>query len=100
MAVGDTGTESERPMRAFGIDLKSLVNFHLAGCAQSGLSVPLSTMVMCGGMTAPAMLDAITPLFSARVVVPKLGNANVTFGSTNDSIVFHDCVAALGLTVN
>lgn len=100
MAIGAMESTDGRSMRAFGVDLKSLINFHLADCAQHGLSVPLSAVVMCGGLAEPAMLDSVTPLFSARVVMPQLRTGGVSFGCSDESIRFSDCIAALGLTVN
>lgn len=87
-------------IQAFGIDIKSLINYQLANCAQHGLSVPLSAMVMCGTLANPVMIDALTPLFSSRVVVPQIRDDRVSLLASDDSIRFCDCIAALGLTVN
>jgi len=100
MAVGATESGDSRSTRAVGTDLKSLINYHLAGCAQHGLSVPLSAVVMCGGLAESAILDSVAPLSSARVVMPRLKTGSVRFDCSDESIRFSDCVAALGLTVN
>lgn len=100
LAAGALESGDSRSIRAFGVDLKSLINYHCAGCAQHGLSVPLSAVVMCGGLAEPAILDSIASLFSARVVMPQLRTGGVRFECSDESIRFSDCIAALGLTVN
>ncbi len=100
MVAGALTPTDDRSMRAFGIDLKSLLNYLLAGCAEHGLSVPLSAVVMCGGLARPSVLDSLAPLFSARVVMPRLPAEGVRFDSSDESISFADSLAALGLTVN
>ncbi|PWB74032.1 hypothetical protein C3F09_04490 [candidate division GN15 bacterium] len=99
MSSGNTPLADDRSRRAFGIDLKSLVNFHLAGCARHGLSVPLSVVVLCGGLAEPAVQESLAALFSARTVMPQKIES-VRFDCPHESIRFSDCLAALGLTVN
>ena len=100
LAAGALESGDSRSIRAFGVDLKSLINYHCAGCAQHGLSIPLSAVVMCGGLAEPAILDSIASLFSARVVMPQIRSGGVHFECSDESIRFSDCMAALGLTVN
>jgi hypothetical protein len=100
LTANDLVIDDGKSVHAFGIDLKSLINYQLANCAQHGLSVPLSAMVMCGDLSKLALLETLKPLFSSRVVVPQLRADLITLLASDDSIRFADCLAALGLTVN
>lgn len=100
MPTSGLKADDNRSVHAFGVDLKSLINFQIANCAQHGLSVPLSAMVLCGELAKPETVETLAPLFSSRVVVPQLRADHVTLLTSDDAIRFADCVAALGLTVN
>jgi hypothetical protein len=100
MSASELKADDPKSIQAFGVDLKSLINYQVANCAQHGLSVPLSAMVMCGMLSNPELHETLSPLFSSRVVAPQVRADRVNLLLPDSSIRFADCIAALGLTVN
>ncbi len=82
------------------VDLKTVVNFHLAGLMDAGISVPLSGLVMSGETVDDALIDTVNRYFKLSITRPELNEGYLADGDLPDRADWPLYLVALGLTVN
>lgn len=100
LSIEQIATADDRALRTFGTELKTLVNFKLSELAGIGLSLPLSSLVLCGNQAVARVVDALAPLFSAPVTRPAIDGNRVRMVDIGANLELSDTLVALGLTVN
>ncbi|MDZ4723230.1 MAG: hypothetical protein SGI97_04930 [candidate division Zixibacteria bacterium] len=93
------GAESDEQCKAIGFELKTIINFHLAGLFDIGLTRPLGTILLSGEPATNRLCATLTTLFPVGVASPKANYGYFTNVDEAD-ILPENCLAALGATVS